>query len=347
MLYQTVISPKLLEDIPVDPLPTRLFCNLWLGILTGLVENGSIVLPQNHVADSDYLNAVSTWPPKYRKRAQELLSALKSRRRILVSPVPCTPPASCIEPGCQPFTAASLANTDAFFFSKDSCSGCPTLAPLASRLIEPLDYFVSEFSRVRSKRSSLVLRDGQWKDADFEREVLAAVLRTAKHVKIYDRYIGRSVVDRGAGTVTIKDNYKKTLEWIVDIFRRVGGHTRGGVFEIYCGVEASAVSPAKRSLVRNELNNLQAFLQVKLGGPVRIVIKQETKTAQCPHGRYLLTDQVALLVERGFDLLWNDANMIAAGLDPQRDPRPIRDVAVVLCDDCAAVETHTKALPNY
>jgi hypothetical protein len=173
------------------------------------------------------------------------------------------------------------------------------------------------------------------------------VLRTAKNVKIYDRYIGRSMVRRGFGFVGVAPGYKRSLEWIVSVFKTLGGASRGGVFEIYCGVDAAAISTKFRPQLRIEAAKLEAALKSILGANVQVTLKEESKAAQCPHGRYLITDQVAVLVERGFDLLWDDNAMTAAGLNPLASSRPIRDVAIVRCEEYRAVEAHTKMLPPY
>jgi hypothetical protein len=95
------------------------------------------------------------------------------------------------------------------------------------------------------------------------------------------------------------------------------------------------------------MHNFETAVQTASGIPARVLLKEESRTSKCPHGRYLVTDQAAILVDRGFDLLWDDARMLGAGLTPATDPRPIRDVAVVLCSDCNAVDSQTRLLPAF
>ena len=90
MLLQATLAPKLLAGVPVDLGTQKLFCNLWLGLLYDFVESCVVVLPGNHSTEGDYLVAVSTWPAKYQKRAQELVTMLRQRRRFIPSQVPYT-----------------------------------------------------------------------------------------------------------------------------------------------------------------------------------------------------------------------------------------------------------------
>jgi hypothetical protein len=346
MLLQTVVSPMLLSRLPTDEVARKLFCNVWLGVLVGFVENCVMILPQARVTESDYLSALDAWPPKYRKRAQELIVLLRQRRRLQpssVSPVSAT----CTEATCKPFVVASLANVATFHFSEESCMECLRSQALDSRAVVPLDYFISDFSRLRRSKTAHILADGEWNMVDFEREVLLPLFASAKHVKIYDRYIGRSVFNRQRNTIRFNAHYKRNLEWIVDCFRRSGGLARGGVFEIYCGIEAHVVPSHLRPAARTEVQSFAATLQSASGIPVTMFLKEESNTAQCPHGRYLITDQLALLVERGFDLLWDDGRMRSAGLHPALDPRRVRDVAVVRCDSCNSAETQARLLPAF
>jgi hypothetical protein len=238
-----------------------------------------------------------------------------------------------------------MVNKETFHLMDESCATCANSLALAPRAIEALEYFISDFSRRRRERLTYVLGDGQWNQVDFEREVLTPLFATSKHVKIYDRWIGRSAFNRQRGFIKFNDNYKRTLEFVIHTFSKLGGGTRGGLFEIYCGIEGHILSRSQRGRIRNEMHNFQLAVQAATTIPVQVILKEESFTTQCPHGRYLVTDQVAVLIDRGFDLLWDDNRMRGMGLNPAVDPRPVRDVAVMVCNNCNAVETQTRLLP--
>lgn len=64
------------------------------------------------------------------------------------------------------------------------------------------------------------------------------------------------------------------------------------------------------------------------------------------HRRFLITEQTGVLVERGFELLWDDSEMIKRGFTPNVDPRPLWDVTVAYCRDEDKIETAMRKLPN-
>jgi hypothetical protein len=345
MLLQATLSPQLLAGVPVDLYTQKLFCNLWLGLLYDFAESCVVLLPGSHATEADYLAAVGRWPTKYKKRAQELVTMLHQRRRFVPSQAAYSPSLTCLQADCQAFIGVSAVNPEAFHLTNENCASCPGSVALAPRSLEALEYFVSEFSRHRRGRLAYVLGDGQWTQSDFEREVLRPILTTAKHVKIYDRWIGRSAFDRNSGTVQFNSNYKRTLEWIIHTFQNVGGVARAGIFEIYCGIERHLVGVRQRAQLRTEMKNFEIAVQSTTGVPVKLILKEESQAARCPHGRYLVTDQASVVIDRGFDLLWDDRKMQNEGLIPGTDPRPIRDVAAILCNDCKAVEAQTRMLP--
>ena len=232
-----------------------------------------------------------------------------------------------------------------YHLTDEKCAICPNIVALAPRAIVALEYFISDFSRRRRDRLSYVLGDGKWNKTDFEREILKPIFDTAKHIKIFDRWIGKSAFNKHRGTVQFNRNYKRTLEWIIQVFKNVGGAGRGGIFEIYCGIEGGSLNARQSGQLKSEMQKFEAAIRAATAIPVQIILKNESNTSKCPHGRYLVTDQVSVLIDRGFDLLWDDAKMQSCGLNPAIEPRRIRDVAVVLCSDCNQIDAQTRALP--
>jgi hypothetical protein len=346
MLIQTTFSPQLIAGVPVDPSTQKLFCNLWLGLLYDFAENGVVVMPKHHITRGDYLSALSMWPSKYKKRAQELVVMLYRRRRFISSQVADAPTATCSDTFCQAFIGVSILNTEAFYLAEEKCLDCMNTKALAHRRLEALEYFVSELSRHRRDCLAYVLGDGQWQQRDFEYKILRPVFTTATHIKIFDRWIGRSAFDRRKRKVQFNPNYKKTLEWVIEVFRDVGGVSRAGSFEIYCGVQGNVVDAAQRDQLRTEMERFESEILVAAGISVKVFLKEESPNACCLHGRYLVTDQATVLIDRGFDLLWDDNRMRADGLTPGVDSRPVRDVAVMLCNNCDSIETQTRTLPE-
>ncbi|MGZ4973242.1 MAG: hypothetical protein ACXWDN_10815 [Limisphaerales bacterium] len=346
MLFQATVSPKLLAGLPADPDGQKMFCNLWLGMLYDFVESCVVVFPHNNATEADYLNALGAWPPKYQKRARELLAMLVQKHRF-VSSQTYTPATTCLNADCQPFIGVSISNPANYHFTDVGCISCANATALAPRSLEAIEYFISEFSRKRRQAVAYVLGDNQWTQPKFEQEILKPLLASSKHIKIYDRWIGRSVLDRTRTHVAFNKNYKRTLEWVAHIFQAVGGGSRSGIFEIYCGLDHYKISNTHKAQIRLEMQNFEKLLQSTYGISARIYLKKETPQSQCPHGRYIVTNQTSVLIDRGFDLLWDDTRMVAAGLNPATDPRPIRDVAIALCHETSAMEAQARTLPAF
>ncbi|MEH2162106.1 MAG: hypothetical protein V7K38_13945 [Nostoc sp.] len=60
----------------------------------------------------------------------------------------------------------------------------------------------------------------------------------------------------------------------------------------------------------------------------------------------MITDQIGVLIERGFDLLWTNQQMRDNGLNPSNDDRPIRDVTISRISEPNKIETAVRRLPD-
>jgi hypothetical protein len=190
------------------------------------------------------------------------------------------------------------------------------------------------------------VKDREWTQQEFEKRILRPVFAHAKHVKIIDRYVGGRGNRRGIG-----DDYRRSLNWMLEVFMNSALPTAGRSFEVYCGLYSAPHSnygSARGEEFDAVRESLRSFEKEKrdAGAPLTIIIKRESPEREMPHARHLLTDQVALLVERGFDLLWTDRKMKAARLRPGGDPRPVKDISIHLCHNPEQVEESVRMLPT-
>ena len=218
---------------------------------------------------------------------------------------------------------------------------------LKTLLPEPLvvsigDYATSEFLRRRKNRRVLLLEDRQWTADQLEGEFLAPLFRDARTVKLVDRLIGQKILPRDAATAppitcAMPQNYRCTLDWITKVFARESTCAQK-IFEIYTSVDISYMDKNHLSALKKAANAFIDEVESSTGLRPSISFRAETNQVHMPHGRYLITDRIGFLVERGFDLLWSDAQMVAAKLDPLTSKRPIRDVMISLCPYTERVE---------
>ncbi len=345
MLLQTIIPPTLLAQVPPQLAAQREFCNRWISILRELSENCVIFFPGNCAVKNDYTVAIQNWPSKYKPRAVEIFSQLEKRNRFQEHSNPYLPCQVCSIPSCAQFLGLCASIQDSYYFTTSTCFSCSLSQITSERYVDTEDYSLSRFSIVRGQEFSHAIIDRQWNKSDFENRILRPVLLTAKHVKIYDRYIGRSIeISNG---VQFSEKYKDTLQWIAQIFANSGGIHRGGVFEVYCGYFVSRSFSFSRHLVRQEVSRVEADIRALTGVPVKIFLKEESSNSECPHGRFLVTDQISLSVERGFDILWTIQRMRSNRLHPNRNPTPVRDITITRCEDCSSVEREFRTLPNF
>jgi len=319
-----------------------------LQLLRDMYEN-SIILTDESLVKPALHHAVRNWPPKFRKYGLEILRVLAIRNRFIRVP-------SQSKDGCQhDVCRAALGVVDTYhpdaLVKGTACAACPFSTPEKLSPVEVIDvreYSLSQFESQRRQIRSLVLGDGEVSKGDFAKRVLVPVLADAKHVRIVDRHIGRSIDARrvweNLPPAVLPSNYKTTLEWLIDLFSTLSRNRDDRTLEVYCGLTIG--QPDERAVAIRALRDFETEMREKYGAWLSIHVKDETGAPKLPHGRYLLTDQISILIERGFDLLWSDDDMRRNALNPARDERRIRDVTVVHCADCGSVEASVRSLKD-
>jgi hypothetical protein len=308
-----------------------------LSLLWDLVRFGVVLEDDARRGRVVLAAAAQGWDDENRKKkAQIMLRRLVQTGRFV--PVPSAPPShTCATPACPELVAAAAAGAPDFVV----CGGfCCSAAP-GPNVIPIADYVVSSVPDTW-RGDALHFSDRALTDEDFEQRILNPVLRFPSRVTMYDRQIGRSTqqaAQQSGPATAVRDSYSLTIDWICRAYRVLGGI---GPITIVTGVRTDepSANDAKRALEAFERG-----IRGRWGANITVVIVGETRTLALRHERFLVTDQVGLQVGRGFDLLYTDAQMRTAGLDPTRDPRPIRDVVVSRIRDWSGLETEHMRLP--
>ena len=101
------------------------------------------------------------------------------------------------------------------------------------------------------------------------------------------------------------------------------------------------------AIVASALKAFETEIRTKYSFPeFRLIVKEETQRVRMLHSRYLITDQLGVVMERGFDLLMDDGMMREIGLDPRKDIRRVQDCVVAHCPDAGKVENVIRTLPD-
>ncbi len=219
-----------------------------------MLQNCLVVCDDPTTFPRRVLNAVEAWPVKYKKRIQELIATLVLRNRFVPVASLSVKDLDCKDADCGVLALSTALPNGVFRIASDSCIDCPRWALFSSFSVNMLDYSLSAFSRKVGRGLAIVLHDNEWNQNEFEDEVLRPVLTSAKHVQIFDRYIGRSIIRkvRNHMSVRFSDNYKKTILWMASVYAAGGSPTRG-VFEVFCGINFTGLNNTLRASIRSEI----------------------------------------------------------------------------------------------
>jgi hypothetical protein len=318
MLYRTVISPSVFHITENNDYQ----CNLVISLLKDLDKNGLILVDKNdknEVLFPQILEYVEKWPPKFKNYAQKLIRKLRENNRIIKlsnfdqvdnNPITC---------GDIVYQIAAKSSPDAILSTQNCCINNNQI-----NKIDIMDYVMSGFNN-KIKSYDFSINQGQWTKKIFENEVLIPLLKYAKYVTLYDRYIGRTILTNN------RRGYRNTLNWILDVFIRESNFLKPSVsnkviFEIYTGLQVGGkqgLSTSDLDSAITSIKDLEAQLYRKLtlqksNANVKIYIKKENdcnNPKTLPHARYLFTDQIGLCIDRGFDLLYSqDQNSIPSSI---------------------------------
>ncbi len=265
-----------------------------------------IVLLQNQ---SDILDILASLPPKYKTRFQHCIDWLNNRHRYSIIPV--TDVATDSEEDCTFCPTIDWRNISAGISRVDSCS-----SHLKSEVVGLGDYEgISQFRDNLRFHSFHDLEDEQWDRDRLATEVFKPIFRYTKSVRIYDRMLGRTIA-QNSGCI-ISPNYSRSLKWIYDLFIQNSLSDRDRRFEIITGTgTARSVDPSRiisvlRTFAREASHNQSVDIDIK--------VYKERNGSELHHDRYLATDQVALWVGQGFDLV-KDNNRVRGTSISVKDP---------------------------
>lgn len=345
MLLNTVILPPTMEPLPEDGPAQKAFCNAGIGLLYDLAVNCLVLVDQDGTIEYDLRGTLEKWPPKFQPRAQELIKRLYKSNRFVPVRRRFENSVACSVRSCKVGVEIAKTSVPHAVFAAEDCQTCAPLRAGSASAVGLHDYQTSEFNEVRRALArGYTVHDGEWTQEEFERRILRPVFAHAKHVKVIDRYIGRSI-----RYGRMKEGYRRSLDWLLRVFKDSTSRPSARSFEVYCGMftaelpDYRAMSPEDSEAAQDALRR---FVQTRRDGghPLSVTIHEEEPGVEMPHGRYLHTDQFALMIERGFDLLWTDRDMRNKGLDPASDPRPVKGTSVTLCPDPEGVESSVQRL---
>lgn len=321
MLVRTVILPSVFTSISEKETS---FYRLVINLLINLEKNGLILTDEQEYIQKVIISGIGNWPQKYRKQAQVVLKRLKEKNRFVNVSIKNESKLSCITKPCNYCINLALDYCPTAVMTRQECYLCAKKHLEIVNTVKVVDIVEDSISDFFP--NDYVLRKGEWTQQKFEQKILIPLLRDAKNVKIYDRYIGRSIFTPSS------TKYKLVLEWILDVFLRERGSKFKGVFEVYGGV-GIGIRKNQIPTAVSKLRDLENELQKKYPN-FQLFIKKENPEKQMLHDRYLITDQVAVSLGRGFNLL------------DGKNHKLVQDTNINYCSEPGKIEQHVRTLPN-
>lgn len=350
MLLRVVCLKAMLSALPPEPDLQTLFCGTVIGLLNDLVDNCIVLIDESGVATEELFSVARSWPMKFRKSVQNLLTVLRTRHRFIKIPNGYLLSHHCPETSCKYCIGIANAEGPNAVVVAGPCI-CPTVDFEIPAAVKVQEYTTSQFYEVRRKALTYQINRGEWTQSEFEAKVLTPIFAYAKIVKIYDKWIGNSIVTRGLNRIVldatqVNERYKNTLDWMIDVFIRVCRQADKRL-EIYSSIDIRNKDKKEIAITVAALQHFQNEVRRKYNFPgFAVIIKEETGTARMFHARYLITDQVGVVMERGFDLLMDDSMMMDMGMDPRRNARRMLDCVVAFCPEASKVEAAVRMLPS-
>lgn len=332
MLLRTLHIPRLYADPPDDSENTRMYCSLMLGLLQDTLENCVLFVDIENQMTREMFCGLEKWPWGYRQAAKELLTRMRQRNRFVKVDPHHTVAPNCRDWACQHAVSIARHGTPDAIIASPKCSGCASFEYMSSPLIDLTEYPISGFSDLRRRSVCLALSDGEWEAKDFESKVWLPLFQYAKHVKIFDRMIGEHLTDgiKRGHSARINANYRTCLTWVFEQYLKHSRVTPGRVFEVTCGLNSDLLSGSEIAAAAVALHEFASELSSQHGFALTMSVRVEDHVAEMRHARFLFTDQISLMVERGFDLL-------------RRDGR-VRDVVITHFPDPGTIEKEARRL---
>lgn len=375
MLTPTILFPEVVERSPYPDQPGPTEAEI-IHVLTDLTAPRCVLLLDSSPKSGNEVGTVSlllaqyrqsleaqnAFSPKFREYGLKTLKLLETRKQLVRVPMTAVSDSSgCVATYHRCQVAWHLAQDrrlgGAHLLLASAClscmasendrSDCPRVPVFDA--IEYVEHFKQKLHRVEPS----FIADGTKTLSNFAQTVLQPMLYYSKHVKLVDRYIARSIYDRNLGNVgtRIEPGYEHFLTALVSVFARCAGELSLGSacrqLEIYTGMPGGGLPESEKRRARalfqdfeQRLNGevTEVFRQRQFSSPIpriSVILKSETPT-ELPHDRVLLTDQLALQVGRGFDLL-----KPSSGTDPL-----LKDTTLTLLSNGATYEQCARALPT-
>jgi len=336
MLYSAVHLPDAYRLPNDSPLARRLYARQLTAALAALARCGILLLDGRDDAPQtggklagecwrEICAILSDWPDDDRKAAYVALGHLWNQSRLLELPV--TPERTDTKRLCARALTLADRYRPELVLTPEGCACNGACVRIAKGV--PVSALRPGVTPI-PEGGFRVPKEG-WSRREFENVIVRPLFATAKHVRIFDKQIGREFTEAAAGRGPAS-TFRETIKWLLGLYATHSTRRAGGVVEVYSVIDGRDLRDTDKASVAALVNAFETALRRSLGIPVDLRFKLSPRGA-ATHDRYLFTDQVRIQIGRGFDLLRRDGM--------------IRETIITYApDDAARVEREFSDLPS-
>jgi hypothetical protein len=284
MIYALVHAPDIYS--PKEFYRNPLYSSVLLSALKSWMRNCVILVDSENRIEGRIRSYISDMPPQDRINFTKCLKELAKRSRIIRRDIDMLRGEDAVNDitVCQEIVRNHRPN--AFIVAvKNSTALCDQTESCAGITVALCEYAASSLSDDIERHDFTI-------GTEHDYTIIEGALRYAKHIKIFDRNIGRYW----------DDDYRQSLEYFFDLYRDVGEYSKKGQIEIVTGMVEKTDEDKKKNQEKY-LNLCFDFRgQIEKEYPFRITIsvKKETSYENLPHPRYLWTNQFLIQLDAGF-----------------------------------------------
>ncbi len=310
MLVETVVLPSSVSDEGGADAALSLFLDIRSG--------GQLITDSSGLGMDELARSVLRWKdPHRRDRASRALLRLQGAGRAVA--LPPGPPATGCTPACNALRSVAARWEPGILVCGHGCQ--PEVPATATDIAT----YIGSETQERLRRETITLSRRTATEEDLRDRFFAPFVRYAGSLVVHDRQIGRSVQDGWVGgrQASVPQGFDATIRLLLATYAQ-SGRVKAPSVRIVTGVfgdrDGSEAAVAELALWARDLARDAGRVAVTID------IREERRNAQLNHDRYLISNQAAVMVSRGFDLLMTDPQMRDRGLVARRDPRPVHTV---------------------
>lgn len=260
--------------------------------LDQLIVNGILLSDNDKCILNNIKLNINKWPNELQHRVNQRLYTLAKNNRIrYIESSSKHTDKTCKENYCDTFYSLIEESLSSCIVTKE-CNKFMTHKNI--EFVGLTNYTTSDLYR-KLQRDDIIIDESTSKDI-FNREIIMPISKYTSVFKIYDRVFVNSMTENNND---VSDNFKRGLEYLLKLLN--DNYTNKNFrIEIYSSLRYGIDNRNYKSIRENLLKYVET-LKKNYKLDIRVFVKD--KYELFPHSRHFVTDEVALTIDKGLDLL--------------------------------------------